>query len=197
MRRGSGSPSQSPAPESSSRFVLGHRASASVGGASASATSPRIIRPPSPSRPILPPLHPLPLGSAQPPASSQGGERGGGSGSSSSYQSFGAAGSAVSQQPPPPGSWAPNWSAGHMSRHSIDAPTHINLKSPSPGPTSPERQRTERERDREGPRARDPAREKRASEPSTTNGPDIVFTRDVTNRQPRSMMACMRCRRQK
>jgi hypothetical protein len=153
-----------------------------------SATSPRIIRTSSPSRPILPPLHPLPLLTSGSAPSSASGERG--------YQSFTAAGNATapspaqqSQQQPAPGSWAPNWPPGHMSRHSIDT-SHVMVKSSS---TSPERGRGTG-----GDRGADP---ERASESSTTTattgGPDIVFTRDVTNRQPRSMMACMRCRRQK
>lgn len=144
-----------------------------------SQTSPRIIRASSPtSRPILPPLHPLPL-----TQSGQGGPSP--SGGPPGFQSFTSAGNATasSSQQPPPGSWAPNWPTGHLSRHSIDAPPHVMVKSAS---TSPDRGRNAGEE-----------RERGGESSTTSSGPDIVFTRDVTNRQPRSMMACMRCRRQK
>lgn len=99
----------------------------------------------------------------------------------SPFQSFSAAGQqSQAAQPPARGSWAPKWPAGgHRSRHSIDTPV-TNLKSPSPPASSP----------RKGDRTTEPPQ-------ASSAGADIVFTRDVTNRQPRSMMACMRCRRQK
>ncbi|TXT15813.1 hypothetical protein VHUM_00316 [Vanrija humicola] len=168
LRRGSASPSLSPTDSSGTRFM--QRPAPNPSG-----TSPRIIRGSSPTRPILPPLHPLQLGGTE------GNPPGPGPSSSSSYQSFSAAGNAASSGAPPrPGSWAPNWPPGHMTRHSMGGPAGV--KSPSPS-ASPDRGRAEEPRT--------------AGEPPTTTGPDIVFTRDVTNRQPRSMMACMRCRRQK
>lgn len=141
-------------------------------------TSPRVISKTSPSGNSIPALHPLPL--LQPgerdreaQSTSEADER------RDNFQSFSAAGQAAqASQPPARGSWAPKWpTSGHRSRHSIDTPV-VNLKSPSPPVTSPSR------------------KGERTTEPPQASS-EIVFTRDVTNRQPRSMMACMRCRRQK
>lgn len=155
-------------------------------------TSPRVIRTASPQRPTLPPLHPLPLMQAGPSSS---GDRP----RESPFQSFGAAaGRAAGQQQAPQysggggggGGHHPSQSwHGHRSRLSMDAP-HINLKSPSPPVTSPDRSRQAAE-------ARSTSAQPASATASTSTPTDVVFTRDVTNRQPRSMMACMRCRRQK
>lgn len=167
MRRESGGGSPSP-PRSANSYR------------GAEDTSPRVIRTASPQRPTLPPLHPLPHMQAGP---SSGSER-----RDAPFQSFGQAGRSAAQSQPPQYGHHPSQSwHGHRSRHSIDTP-HINLKSPSPpAATSPERQRQAAE-----------ARSTSAQPPNAASTPtDVVFTRDVTNRQPRSMMACMRCRRQK
>ncbi|BEJ15326.1 hypothetical protein CspHIS471_0410930 [Cutaneotrichosporon sp. HIS471] len=167
MRRESGGGSQSP-PRSANSYR------------GAEDTSPRVIRTASPQRPTLPPLHPLPHMQTGPSNSDQRRD--------APFQSFGQAGRATAQSQPPHYGHHPSQSwHGHRSRHSIDTP-HINLKSPSPpAVTSPERQRLAAE-----------ARANSAQPANATSTPtDVVFTRDVTNRQPRSMMACMRCRRQK
>lgn len=158
----------------------------SAGRAGGDDTSPRVIRTASPQRPTLPPLHPLPPHMQAAPSSANERPR------EVPFQSFSAAGRAAAGSHPPHfgggGGHHPSQSwHGHRSRHSMDTP-HINLKSPSPPVTSPDRSRQAAE-----------ARASSAQPPnaSMSTPTDVVFTRDVTNRQPRSMMACMRCRRQK